>query len=176
MSDPDDWNEFMNAVNESFAQALEQNVEAQAAFVESWLETMENSIDDEQLEEGIEGYANAYETWMNAAQEGFERTGAAMQGEDVSPEEFRDLWLDAANQAFKDIMDSTAFAAATGQTVEQALEYQQAVDELADETLHSLGFATKNDIQEVGERLVELERRQHSVEQKLDDILEELEG
>jgi hypothetical protein len=38
-----------------------------------------------------------------------------------------------------------------------------------------MGFSTREDVEEVGERLVELERRQHEVEQKLDQILDHLE-
>ena len=52
---------------------------------------------------------------------------------------------------------------------------KQWIDEMADETLHNLGFATKNDVQEIGERLIELERRQHAVETKLDTIIEHVE-
>ncbi len=173
MSEPDHWNEFMDAMNESFAQALEQNVEAQATFVESWVDSLERATEEEQLQEGVEGYANAYETWMRAAQEGFERTGDAMAGEEVSPEEFRDIWLSAANEAFKDVTATSAFAAATGQTVEQALDLQQQADEAAEETLHTLGFATRGDVLEVGDRLLEIERRQHSIERKLDELAED---
>ncbi len=175
MSEPNQWNEFMQAMNQQFAQSLEQNVEAQTQFVESWFETLEQTSDPEQMGEAFEGTANAYTTWMEASQQAYERSMDAMSGEDVEPEEFRDIWLNAANEAFKEVADTTAFAATTGQTVEEALEYQQQIDDLADETLHTLGFATKRDVQEVGERLIELERRQHAVERKLDTVIDHLE-
>ena len=54
-------------------------------------------------------------------------------------------------------------------------ELQQQADEASQETLRSLGFATEDDVVEIGDRLVELERRQHAVEQKLDRVLEHLE-
>ncbi|MDL5360783.1 poly(R)-hydroxyalkanoic acid synthase subunit PhaE [Halalkalicoccus sp. NIPERK01] len=176
MADAEQWNEFMQSMNDQFARSLEQNVEAQASFVESWVEAVEESTDPERFEEGAEGYANAYATWMDASQRAYERSMDMVSGEDVQPEEFRDIWLNAANEAFKDVTDTTAFAAATGKTVEEALDYRQEIDEMADETLHNLGFATKNDVQEVGERLIELERRQHAVENKLDTVIEHLEG
>ncbi len=175
MADPEQWNEFMQSMNEQFAKSLEQSVEAQASFVESWVEAVEEASDPEQLEEGAEGYANAYETWMDASQQAYERSMDLASGEEVRPEEFRDIWLSAANEAFKDVTDTTAFAAMTGQTVEEALEYRQEIDAMADETLHNLGFATKRDVQEVGERLIKLERRQHAVENKLDTVIEHLE-
>jgi hypothetical protein len=165
----------MNAMNEQFAQTLEQNVEGQTAFVESWFEALESSSDLEQSGDAFEGAANAYATWMEASQQAYERSMDAVSGEDVDPEEFRDIWLNTANEAFKEVADTTAFAATTGQTVEEALEYQQQVNEVANETLHSLSFATKRDVQEVGERLIELERCQHSVEEKLDTVIEHLE-
>lgn len=175
MADPDQWNDFMQSMNEQFANALEQNVEAQASFVESWVDAVEETTDPQRFEEGAAGYANAYATWMDASQKAYQRSMDMVSGEEVAPEEFRDIWLSAANEAFKDVTDTTAFAAATGQTVEDALEYRQEIDEMADETLHNLGFATKNDVQEIGERLIELERRQHAVETKLDTIIEHVE-
>lgn len=171
-----DWSEFVEEVNESFAEAMEQNLKAQSAFVEAWFATLEDAMADGDVDATVEGYARAYEAWMDAARDGFERTGDAFEGEDVQLEEFRDLWLETANESFKEVMSTPAFAAATGQTVEQALEFQQEVDEAGQDTLRELGFATEGDVHEVGERLVELERRQHAVEQKLDRVLEHLDG
>lgn len=175
MSDPEQWNEFMNAMNEQFAQTLEQNVDFRTAFIESWFEALESSSDFEQSGDAFEGAANAYAAWMEASQQASERSMDAVSGEEVDPEGFRDIWLNTANEAFKEVGDTTAFAATTGQIVEEALEYRQQVDAVANETLHNLGFATKRDIQDVGERFIELERRQHSVEEKLDTIIEHLE-
>lgn len=171
----DNWNQFMQNMNEEFLEALEQNMEAQAEFVESWSETVGNATDDDEISSGVRGYARAYKVWMDAAERMVERANDAFEGEDVEMEEFRDTWLNAANQAFKESMNTTAFAAATGQTVEQALEAQQQSQEAAETTLHSLGMPTESDVEEVGERLVELERRQQAVENKLDRVLEQIE-
>jgi len=97
------------------------------------------------------------------------------RGRDVDIEEFRDIWLNTANEAFKEVMSTTAFAKMTGETVGDVLELQEQADEAAQETLNSLGFATEGDVVEIGDRLVELERRQHAVEQKLDRVLEHVE-
>lgn len=175
MTDTDDWEAFTEEMGERFASALEQNVEAQADFVETWFDTLEGSMDAGDADETIEGYARAYEAWMDAAIEQVERTGDALEGEDVDPQEFRDLWLSTANDVFSEVMATPAFAAATGETVEQALEVRQQVDEAAQDTLAGLGFATTGDVVEVGDRLVELERRQHEVERKLDRVLEHIE-
>ena len=53
---------------------------------------------------------------------------------------------------------------------------RQEADDVSQETIARLGFPTQDDVEEVGERLVELERRQHAVEEKVDRILDELEG
>jgi hypothetical protein len=175
MTDTEDWNEFAERMSEQFTTALEQNVEAQAQFVETWFDTLEERMDAGSADETMDGHARAYEAWMTAATEQLERSSDVLEGEDVDAEEFRDLWLNTANEAFSEVMATPAFAAATGQTVEQALEMRQQVDEAAQDTLSELGFATEGDVVEVGERLVELERRQHDVEQKLDRVLEHLE-
>ncbi|WP_247001787.1 poly(R)-hydroxyalkanoic acid synthase subunit PhaE [Halosolutus gelatinilyticus] len=169
------WNDFVEQWNERFLDALEDNMEAQARFVESWSETVGEISEENELSDGVEGYARAYETWMNASQQMVDRTNDALEGEDVDIEEFRDIWLNTANEAFKEVMSTTAFARMTGETVGDVLELQQQADEAAEETLHTLGLPTESDIVEVGDRLVELERRQHAVEQKLDRVLEHIE-
>lgn len=173
----EEWSTFVEDVNTAFANAIEQNVEAQTRFVESWFDTLEETSDltAETMGDGVGGYARAYRVWMNAAERHLERTADVFEGEEVSIEEFRDIWLNSANEAFKEVMSTSAFAAATGQTVEDALELQQEVDEAAATTLRSLGFATSEDVDEVAARLVELERRQHEVERKLDRIVEAVE-
>lgn len=173
----EEWSAFVDDVNDAFLDALERNVEAQTQFVESWLDAVEESTDTstETMSDGLDGYARAYRVWMNAAEQQFERTEDLLEGEDVTVDEFRDVWLNSANEAFKEVMSTSAFAAATGQTVEDAMEARQQVDEAAATTLRSLGFATTEDVDEVGERLVELERRQHAVESKLDRVLDAVE-
>ncbi|QCS42040.1 poly(R)-hydroxyalkanoic acid synthase subunit PhaE [Natrinema versiforme] len=170
-----DWNAFAEQWNEQFLEALEDNMEAQAEFVESWSETVGEVSEDNELSDGVEGYAKAYETWMTASQQMVDRMNDQLEGEDVDIEEFRDIWLNTANDAFKDVMSTTAFAKMTGETVGDVLELQQQADEAAQETLRTLGFATEEDVVEIGDRLVELERRQHAVEEKLDRVLEHLE-
>jgi polyhydroxyalkanoate synthesis regulator phasin len=169
------WQEAIEGMNEQFSEAIQQNADAQAEFVEAWLEALGETTDEERMEGAIEGYKRAYETWMEAAEETVERTTDAFEGEDVSADAVRDTWLDAANESFKEIMGTAAFAHVTGEAVEEALDLRQGMDELSESTLHDLGMATKGDVQEVGERLVELERRQHAVEEKLDRVLDHLE-
>ncbi|MFB6108802.1 MAG: poly(R)-hydroxyalkanoic acid synthase subunit PhaE [Haloplanus sp.] len=165
---------FLERMTETYMNALDRNLDAQSAFLESWMDSVEENLSEERVREGYEGSRRAYEAWMEAAETSFERMGDAMAGEEVDPEEFRDIWLSSANEAFKEMMTTTAFAAATGQSVEEALNMRQNLDEASEETLHALNFATVGDVHEVGERLVELERRQHAIEEKLDRVLEEL--
>ncbi|MCU4739993.1 poly(R)-hydroxyalkanoic acid synthase subunit [Halobacteria archaeon AArc-m2/3/4] len=173
---PQNWNAFVEQWNEQFLEALEGNMEAQAEFVESWSETVEKTTEENEISDGVEGYARAYEAWMNASQQMVDRMNDTLEGEDVELEEFRDIWLNTSNEAFKEIMSTTAFAKMTGETVGDVLEAQQQADEAAETTLRTLGFATESDVVEVGDRLVELERRQHAVEEKLDRVLEALDA
>ncbi|WP_159902684.1 poly(R)-hydroxyalkanoic acid synthase subunit PhaE [Salinirussus salinus] len=169
------WTEMMEQMNDAVAESIEQNMAAQADFVESWAEAVEGSVPDEDVvADGIEGYNRAYEVWMDAAERMADRSAAIAEGEDVAPEEFRDIWLQSANEAFKEVLSTEAFAAANGQLVESMMEMRGDVDEATQDALAQAGLATRDDVEEVGERLVELERRQHAVEKKLDRILEEL--
>lgn len=169
------WNAFVEQWNEQLLDALEDNMEAQAQFVESWSEAVGDISEDNEISDGVEGYARAYETWMNASKQMVDRMNDSLEGEDVDIEEFRDIWLNTANEAFKEVMSTTAFARMTGETVGDVLELQQQAEETSQETLRTLGFATEEDVVEVGDRLVELERRQHAVERKLDRVLDHLE-
>jgi hypothetical protein len=171
----ENWNEMVEQMNDAVADSVEQNMKAQAAFMESWAEAVEGSMPEEdELAEGFEGYNRAYEVWMDAAGKMFERSTDAAQGEEVDASEIRDIWLQSANEAFKEVMSTSAFASANGQLVEAMLDLQDEADEVTQDTISQMGLPTRDDVMEVGERLVELERRQHRVEEKLDQILEEL--
>lgn len=182
---PEQWNEMMARMNDQLLEGMEASTEAQAGFIEAWVDAFESIGEEEYAAGDFESNARAYSIWMEAAEETAERVAAAASGEKVSPNEIRDLWLDNANEAFKEVLSSDAFAAMTGRSLEDALEVRQRIDESAQETLHELGFATEGDVREVGERLVELERRQKKVERglerldgvetKLDRVLEHLE-
>lgn len=176
MAGDEPWSEYVAEMNETFFELVERNVEMQSSFAESWMDALEETTMDDMMVEGLQGTARAYEVWMEAAAEQFDLVEQAMSGEDVDPEAFRDVWLNAANEAFKEVMGTTAFAAATGQTVSDTLSASEQFDQTAQETLHSLGFASRGDIEEVGERLLELERRQHAIERKLDRVLDAVES
>ncbi|PSQ53981.1 poly(R)-hydroxyalkanoic acid synthase subunit [Halobacteriales archaeon SW_12_67_38] len=170
----ENWAAMMTEMNNAVANSFEQNMEAQAAFMESWMDAFEGSMPDEETaNEGIEGCERAADVWMEAAEQMTTRLTAAAEGEDVEVQEFRDIWLQSANEAFSEVMGTSAFAAGTGEMVGNLMELQGDVDDLNQDTLESLGFATRDDIDEVGERLVELERRQHEVSKKLDRLLED---
>jgi len=172
----EEWTEMVEEMNTAVADSMEQNMKAQAAFVESWADAVEDSIPKEgEMSEGLQGYNRAYEEWVDAAEQMVERSTAAAQGEDVDPAEFRDIWLKSANEAFKQVMGTSAFAAANGQLVESMMEMQQETEELSQDAIAQMGFPTQENMDEVAERLVELERRQHAVEEKLDHIIDQLE-
>jgi hypothetical protein len=112
---------------------------------------------------------------MDAADQMYERVTDAAEGEDVALTEFRDIWLRSANDAFKEVMSTSAFAASQGSMVEAMMDLQRETNEVSEETLSQLGFSTREDVDEIAGRLVELERRQQDVEDKLDRILDHLE-
>ncbi|MFT4923360.1 MAG: hypothetical protein ACI8XM_002586 [Haloarculaceae archaeon] len=172
---PDEWNEMFAQMNEAFTDSLEQNTEAQAAFMEAFTGAADDSMPEgDVLAEGFEGYNSAYEVWMDAAEDMFEMTTDVAEGEDIDASEFRDRWLKSANEAFKEVMGTEAFASANAQFIEAMMEYQQEVDDMSQDVLSQMGFPTRDDISEVGKRLLEVERRQHALEQKVDQILAEL--
>ncbi len=182
---PDRWNEMMARMNEQMVEGMEASTAAQAEFVESWVEAFEGIDEKQYSADGFESNTRAYSVWMEAAEETAEKMAAAAGGEDVDPAEIRNLWLDSANEAFKEVIETEAFSAMAGKNAGDLLEFRRTVDENAQSTLREFGFATEGNVREIGERLVELERRQKKVERglerleaveaKLDRVLDELE-
>jgi hypothetical protein len=169
-----DWWAWVASVNEQYADVAEGTVAAQGRLLEAWAEAVEGSADEAQLEEGLASFLRAHQVWMDAAERTLEQTNDLLDGEDVEAERFRDTWLTAANQAFKEVMRTAAFAAATGESVDATLDAQQRVEDVTTATLHGMQLPARADVEEVGERLVELEHRQHAVEGRLDEVLEVL--
>lgn len=167
------WSSVADA-NRRYAAMADETMSAQTRFLDAWLGTVEDATEQDRLDEGASAVAAAYEVWMEAADDTVEQVTDLLDGEDVPVERFRDTWLNAANRAFKETMETTAFAHATGQATGDVLELRQQYDEFATDALHELGLPAEQDVEEVGERLVELERRQHAVEQRLDRILDAL--
>ncbi|WP_363465289.1 poly(R)-hydroxyalkanoic acid synthase subunit PhaE [Halogeometricum borinquense] len=169
-----DWG--FEQLREAYMEGFERNIEAQSAFVEAWQDAVdETMLSEEAMQDSIEGYVGAYEVWMDAAEASLSRMSSAYEGKDVDISNFRDIWLEAANDAFKEIASTQGFATMTGQTVEESFGLRGDFGEIQRETLRNLGVPTESDIDEIGERLLEFERRQHKVEQKLDEVLSALE-
>ena len=173
---PEDWADFAEEVNESVVQAFERNLEAQSTFVDAWMDAIDTGVEDSAgSKELAASYAQAYNVWMDAVESQYEEFITGIESGDVNTEAIRDSWLQAANESFKEVMETTAFAQHTGKFVEDALALQRESDVVAADTVRQLGFASRDDIVEVGERLVELERRQHAVEKQLNRIAKHLE-
>jgi hypothetical protein len=170
------WWDRLEQMNEEYLATAERTVAAQNRMVDAWMKSMDAAVEQDRIDEDYEAAYRAYDIWTQAVNDTVEQLSDLAEGEDVPLERFRDTWLNAANRAFKNAMGTSMFAQATGLTIDEAMDLRRQADELAEATLHDLGLPTEGDIEEVGERLVELERRQHSVEQRLDRIIESLES
>lgn len=168
------WQQWMR-MNEQYTDVAGEAMEAQTRFVEAWGDSFDEATRQERLDEGLAATYHAYEVWMQAVEETVEGMNDILEGEDVPVERFRDAWLNAANQAFKESMRTAAFAEATGQSVDDALALQRQFDDATEATLHGLGLPARGDVEEIGERLVELERRNHAIEERLDRIVDAVE-
>lgn len=170
----EEWLEYTARLNEQLVSGFERNVEAQGDLIEAWAESLEDGFTPTDPGEAIESYAEAYRIWLETAEEQFDDTLDGMETGELEPAVIRDRWLSAANESFKEVMGTTAFAEMTGRSIEDALATQQEADSVSQESLAALGFATRSDIMEIGERLVELERRQHELTNELRELLVEI--
>ena len=169
------WVERVSSLNDLYAETVAETMDAQGRVVEAWLDSLEDATSQERADESVEALFDVYGVWMQAARDSVEELTDAMEGEDVPVERFRDIWLTAANRAFKEVMWTSAFADAVGESTDDVLEFRRRLDEVTEATLHELGLPTEGDVAEVGERLVELERRQHALEERIEDALDAVE-
>jgi len=172
----DGFDDLFAGLNESVAASLERNVEAQTALVAATTEAVfGNTPDETEVASGVAGSLAASEVWLDATRRAAEEMSAAVDNDTVDPERFRDIWLEAANDSLAELVSTDAFAGANGEFVEAMLDRRQELADLREESLAQAGVATQADVSEVAERLIELERRQHDIERKLDDLLEAVE-
>lgn len=171
-----DVDQLFPLMSQELMRGVDQYVEAQNRFLEAWQDSVKESTDDELITSGTTGLVEAYEVWLDASREWTEQLFAVTEGEELDPRAIRDVWLRAANESSQALMGTRAFARMTGERVRDGLELQRQRDEATQAALESMGVATAHSMEEVGERLVELERRQHRVEGKLDDLLDHLES
>lgn len=109
-------------------------------------------------------FADASRIWLNAVSEAMRRTQDAMQrGEPLTPDAYLDLWSKAAAELSQAVVSDAAFATMTGHWVNQVATAKTDAKKRATEQLRDLGFSTHADVDEVGKRLVELERRVHEL-------------
>jgi len=155
----------------AYTEMVTATMEAGDRATEAWLDAVDDATRQEFLDEEAAVPFDVYGVWMQAARDTFEHATEAVEGEDVPVERFRDTWLTAANRAFKRAMSTSAFADATGRSTDATLAWRQEWDEAMTDALHAAGLPTDDDVREVGERLVEVERRQHGVEERLDDAI-----
>jgi hypothetical protein len=168
--------DLVGRTNEAVAHSLEQNIEMQTTLVETVTGAFDQTVPRaDVLEEGVEGYISAYNAWIDGMEELFETAVGAVEGEDVGPGELRDIWLKSTNDALSELMSTGAFAAVDDRFVETILAAQLELDEVTQDSLAQVGAATRKDVSETSERLVELERRHRAVEQKLDRLIEAVE-
>ncbi len=165
-----EWARLIEEANESMLEATERQVETQTALVDQWFDALEDSRPPaEWPADWFVGYTQAYETWIDAMVEQYDLLLEDMEDGEVDLERLRDGWVAAANESFKELMTTDAFAALQGQAIAAALDAQEESQQTAAESLESLGFATRRDVREVGDRLLEIERRLHELESTLED-------
>jgi len=168
--------DLVGRTNEAVAHSVEQHIAMQTTLVETVTDAFDQTVPRaDVVEEGVEGYSSAYSVWIEGMEELFETAVSAVEGEDVGPGELRDIWLKSTNDTLSELMSTGAFAAVDDRFVEALLAAQFEIDEVTQDSLAQVGIATRKDVSETSERLVELERRHQAVERKLDRLIEAVE-
>lgn len=166
--------------SEQAMKAYAVNMEMGRAFLETWTRSLAHlqattaaSSKPEAASASAQApFADATRAWVNAVTEATHRTQEAFaKGETLSPDSYAEIWSQAASQVAQEIVKDAAFAKITGEWVNEAAKSKGQAREAAEARLAELGFATTRDIEEVGTRLIEVERRLHHMQVLIEDRL-----
>ncbi|MFA5860570.1 MAG: poly(R)-hydroxyalkanoic acid synthase subunit PhaE [Candidatus Thermoplasmatota archaeon] len=163
--------------SEQAMKAFATNMEMGHAFLETWtrsLAHMQANAPNNKREASDASsqapFSDATRAWVSAVTEVTRRTQEAFaKGETLSPDTYTDIWSQAASRVAQEIVKDTAFAKITGEWVNDAAKTKGQAREAAETRLAELGFATTRDIEEVGTRLIEMERRLHQMQTLIED-------
>ncbi|MFA5860137.1 MAG: poly(R)-hydroxyalkanoic acid synthase subunit PhaE [Candidatus Thermoplasmatota archaeon] len=146
---------------------LEAITQAQAASWQAFLTSLKRAGSHS----GGTLFGESFRIWTQTIDQASQMTAErASMGEGPPVEDLVNLWTNAYADAIKPVLGSPLYAAAQGETVDAALDARKRLQEQAEHSLRAVGISTRSDLLEVGQRLIELERRQQRVETLLRDI------
>ena len=167
------WGRAVEWQYETARATLERSLELQRTVVDNWIAAAESAAPPEapqraQLRRLEWGYDIWEETLLNA----LVHLDDAITEDGIDLRQLQMIWLHAMDDAFSEVMRRPAFAAETNDTLEAVLTEQRQLNHLRRDFLHASNLPTDRDIEEAGERLLNLEARQKKIEEKLDAILD----
>ncbi|MFB6184300.1 MAG: hypothetical protein ABEI96_07070 [Haloarculaceae archaeon] len=152
--------------------ALERSLETQQAAVDGWASTFAPQADEQPTEATpSQEMAWLYDIWSETLQNALVHLDDAVDEEGIDLDSLQLIWLHALDDAITDVGKRPTFGATMTESVERALTAQYWGDQLRRSVLGSVDVPTDRDIEAVGKRLLDLEYRQKSVEDKLDAVL-----
>lgn len=152
---------------------LEAITQAQAASWKAFLTSLRRAG----AHSGGTLFGESFRIWTQTIDQASQMTvERASNGEGPPVEDLVNLWTNAYADAMKPMLGSPLYAAAQGETVDAALDARKRLQEQAEHSLRSVGISTRSDLLEVGQRLIELERRQQRVENLLREIRSQISG
>ncbi|HVL47900.1 MAG TPA: poly(R)-hydroxyalkanoic acid synthase subunit PhaE [Candidatus Thermoplasmatota archaeon] len=173
---------------EPFARAAEQavafNLQVGRAFMDAWARSLADlqktsadtqrafrvPVDSPRAALAGAPFADVGRIWLETMNEATRRTQEAMQkGQLVTPDAYVDLWSKAASELAQAVVSDASFAALTGEWVNAVSQARGEARRTGANQLREMGFATHTDVEEVGKRLIELERRVHDLALLVED-------
>ncbi|SEP08486.1 hypothetical protein SAMN04487948_11383 [Halogranum amylolyticum] len=167
------WGRAVEWQYETARATLERSLEMQRTVVDSWITAAESTAPPEtpqraQLRRLEWGYNIWEETLLNT----LVHLDDAIREDGIDLRQLQMIWFHAMDDAFSEVMSRPMFVAEMNDTLEDVLTEQQQLNELRRDFLHASNLPTDRDLEEVGERLLNLEARQKKIEEKLDMILD----
>lgn len=167
------WGRAVEWQYETVRTALERSLEMQRTVVDSWVTAAESTAPPETPQRAqLRRLEWGYDIWEETLLNTLVHLDDAITEDGIDLRQLQMIWLHAMDDAFSDVTSRPAFAAETNDTLEDVLTEQQQLNELRRDFLHASNLPTDRDLEEVGERLLDLEARQKRIEEKLDAVLD----
>jgi hypothetical protein len=157
---------------EASRKTFEQSLETQQAAIDGWASALEGRSEARTSEATpIRDVTWLYDIWVETLQNALVHLDNAITEDGIDLDALQMIWLHAVDDAITDVGKTPEFGVTMTRSVERGLKAQAWIGDLQREFLAAAGVPTASDVEEVGKRLLDLEYRQKSIEDKLDAIL-----
>lgn len=166
------WNHYSNSMSERMSELMKENLKNQQELYELWMDAfgIKNGGHKEGQHDLYEGLNSFYRKMWEHTISGFQPTAPQDKDFQKWTEELQDVWMKAYSKSVMDVVRSPAFADFNGKTLDTNLEMKQSSDRFMNWYLTSMGVPTKENIDEIYQKLHDLDKKISEIARNLNKL------